>query len=395
MSELRRVFELARRDFVTRARSRAFLISMIAIIGVIVAAGPLIALTADDETPSATVGIVTGAPQTLSPTIVLQGEAAGIDIRIRSLQSSTAGELALENEELAALVDGSDIVWRAEPWSTLRAVVISSLQISHQSETAAELGLETADLDELLRPVEVSERRIVAEDPEEEPRRIAALLGMMMLYISIIVFGQFVLMGVMEEKQNRVVEVVLSRASPVQVLTAKVIGIGLLGLIQVIAVGAAIVFTASLVDLADIDLGAIGIDTVIPVVGWFLIGYAFYSVMYGGLGATVSRQEDIQGVALLPVLFILPGFFVAQFALLEPSSTLVRVGSLLPIWSPMVMSVRSAVSEVPAWELVASIAILVLSTIVLVRIAARIYTGAVLRLGRKVRLRDAWRAAES
>jgi ABC-2 type transport system permease protein len=393
MTELRRVFELARRDFITRARSRAFVISMVAIIGVIVAAGPLITLVTDEDTPSATVGIVTGAPQTLPDIIVLQGEAAGIDIRTRSLPDSAVGEAALEDEELAVLINGPEIVWRAEPWATLRAVVISSLQVSRQAAVATELGLSTGDVNRLLRPVEVSERRVVAEDPEEEPRRVAALIGMMMLYISIIVFGQFVLMGVMEEKQNRVVEVVLSRASPVQVLTAKVIGIGLLGLIQVVAVGAAIVFTASLVDLTDIDLGAIGIDTVVPVIGWFLIGYAFYSVMYGGLGATVSRQEDVQGVVLLPVLCILPGFFVAQIALLEPSSTLVRVGSLLPLWSPMVMSVRSAVSNVPAWELVLSIALLLLSTVLLVRVAARIYTGAVLRIGRKVRLGDAWRAA--
>jgi ABC-2 type transport system permease protein len=393
MSWVRSVFELGRRDFVTRIRSRAFIVSMLLIVGIVVAAGPLIAVTANEEEPSASVGYVTGAPEDFARLLSLQGDAVGIAVTPREFSSTAAGEAALDAGELGALVDGSETVWQGEPWLALRAATVSALTLATRAEVAAQMEVRPDDVARLLNPVTTTERRLVQADPEEEPRRVAALAGMILLYISILMFGQFVLMGVMEEKQNRVVEVVLSRATPVQVLTAKVVGIGLLGLIQLIVLGGAGVFTANLVDLADVDLGAIGIGVLAAVVGWYLLGYAFYSVIYGGLGATVSRQEDTQGIVLLPVLFLLPGFFIAQFALLEPETTLVRVASWLPFWSPMVMSVRTAVTDVPIWEVVVAIVLLVASTIGLVRLAARIYTGAVLRIGAKVRLREAWRAA--
>ena len=113
----------------------------------------------------------------------------------------------------------------------------------------------------------------------------------MVLYISILIFGQFVLMGVMEEKQNRVVEVVLSRVRPSQVLAGKVIGIGLLGLIQVLTFGVAGLFTLAIINVADVGLSGIGVETFLRVLFWYLLGFGLYSVLYGALGATISRQE--------------------------------------------------------------------------------------------------------
>lgn len=393
MSSTRRVFELARRDFMTRVRSRAFIVSMLLIITIVVAVGPLITWTSDERDPSATVGYVTDAPEDFGRVLHLQGDAVGISITPREFPSAAAGEQALDAGELGALVEGSEIVWQGEPWLALRAAIASALTLATRAEVAEDLHVDPDDVARLVNPVTTTERRLVAPDPEEGPRRVAAVAGMILLYISILMFGQFVLMGVMEEKQNRVVEVVLSRATPVQVLTAKVVGIGLLGLIQLTVVGVAGVFTARLVDLADVDLSAIGIGALAAVIGWYLLGYTFYSVIYGGLGATVSRQEDTQGVLLLPILFLLPGFFIAQLALLEPKVAVVRIASWLPFWSPMVMSVRTAVLHVPLWEIALAVVLLIGSIIGLVRLAARIYTGAVLRLGPKVRLRDAWRAA--
>ena len=206
-------------------------------------------------------------------------------------------------------------------------------------------------------------------------------------------FGQFVLMGVMEEKQNRVVEVVLSRVTPTQVLTGKIIGVGLLGIIQVLILGGAALGVFTVIDLADVDLSALGLEIIGVVLFWYLLGYTFYSVMYGALGATVSRQEDMQGAVLVPVMLIVPGFFFGQIAAESPDALLARIGSLVPMWSPMVMPVRAAVSDVPIWEVVLAIGIVVVSVYGLVRLGGRIYTGAILNLGSKVRLRDAWRAS--
>ena len=260
-----------------------------------------------------------------------------------------------------------------------------------------ETGVSTnrADISALLYPVTYSQRTLQpAETEEDRAREAGALVGLMLLYISILMFGQFVMMGVMEEKQTRVVEVVLSRVKPHQVLVGKVIGIGLLGLVQIVALGAAVIFTMTVVDVADIDLTGIGLRVIGALVLWYLLGYGFYSFMYGALGATISRQEDMQGAAMLPVLLILPGFFVAQLALVNPAGWIARTTSFVPLWSPMVMAVRATTSDVPLWEIALSVALIVVTTYGLIRLGGRIYRGAILQSGTRTRLRAAWRAAE-
>ena len=114
---------------------------------------------------------------------------------------------------------------------------------------------------------------------------------------------------------------------------------------------------------------------------------------YAALGSTVTRQEDVQSVALIPMFFILPAYFIAIFAANEADSTLTRVTSILPPFSPFVMPVRSGVTEVPAWELGLSVVLLMAATYAMIRLAGRIYTGAILSIGQKVSLRQAWRSS--
>jgi len=211
--------------------------------------------------------------------------------------------------------------------------------------------------------------------------------------MTILIFGQFVAMGIVEEKQNRVVEVVLSRIRPAQLLVGKVLGIGALGLAQVLAIAAAAVVALTFIDLPDVSVTGIGAEIIGSVIFWFLLGYTLYSFLYAALGATVSRQEDLQGAIILPVFLILPGFFLAQVAGQFPDGTLAFVGSLVPFWSPMVMPVRMAAGGVPWWQVAMSVLLVVLTIVVLVRVGARVYTGAVLRTGARVKLREAWKAA--
>ena len=97
---------------------------------------------------------------------------------------------------------------------------------------------------------------------------------------------------------------------------------------------------------------------------------------------------------MLPVLLILPGFFLGQMALLEPDLWFNQAASLIPLWSPMVMAVRSTTSDVPVWEVVLAIALLVATTALLIKLGGRIYRGAILQSGRKTKLRAAWRSAD-
>jgi ABC-2 type transport system permease protein len=386
------VWLLARRDFLQRARSRAFLVAMLLTVGLVLTIGPLIALATGDEDPII-VGLLDSEPAALDG--ALTAAAGNLDLEVTTVRiASIAGaEDDLESGTLDVLVDGKTMVWREDPGPRLSAAITAAYTESARRATADELGLTDEDVTTLLRPVTLADRSLREPDPEEEPRRIAAYVGLMVLYISILMFGQFVMMGVMEEKQNRVVEVVLSRVRPVQILAGKVLGIGLLGLIQIIALGGAAMLMLNIIDVADVDLGAIGLTTFATILFWYLLGYSFYSVLYGALGATVSRQEDMQGAVMVPVLMIIPGFFFGNVATEDPSALLAQIGSLVPLWSPMVMPVRNAVGDVSAWELALSIALVIAGIYALTLFGARVYRGAILRLGTRVRLRDAWRSS--
>jgi ABC-2 type transport system permease protein len=395
MSSLRQVYELAKRDFVQRAKSRAFLITMLVTVGLVLAIGPLIALASNDPDPSV-VGIVGSGPEGIHAAVVESADMLGVEVVTEIYPSEAAAMAELGDGRADVLViDGEYLVWRQAAIPRLAAAITAAFSRLEREKTAEGLGLSAEDLAELLAPTAFTDQLLEEPDPEEEPRQAAAYAGLMVLYISILMFGQFVLMGVMEEKQNRVVEVVLSRVRPTQILTGKVIGVGLLGLIQILALGGAALFMVTVIDIADVDLSAIGIEVFLWVLFWYLLGYAFYSMLYGALGATVSRQEDMQGAVMIPVLMIVPGFFFGQVATQSPDAAIARIGSLVPLWSPMVMPVRSAVGDVPAWEIALSVLLVVAGIYALVRLGGRIYTGAILKIGTKVRLKEAWRAAKS
>jgi ABC-2 type transport system permease protein len=158
----------------------------------------------------------------------------------------------------------------------------------------------------------------------------------------------------------------------------------------VVALGGSAWFALSLADVADISVSRLGGEIFFSVILWFLLGYTMYAVIYAALGATVSRQEDLQSTLILPVIIMVPGLLLGQFAQQQPDSIAVVVASLVPLWSPMVMPTRVALGSVPLWQLILAVALVVVFTYLVIRAAARVYRGALLRLGAKVRLRDAW-----
>jgi ABC-2 type transport system permease protein len=124
---------------------------------------------------------------------------------------------------------------------------------------------------------------------------------------------------------------------------------------------------------------------------WFVLGYAFYSVVYAAFGALASRVEDASSTAAPVGILIFASYFAAMAAVGSPESTMTRVLSFVPATAPLVMPVRLTLATVPAWEVVAAALLTVTSVWVLVRLAGRIYTGAVLRTGTRIPLRVAWR----
>jgi ABC-2 type transport system permease protein len=383
---------LAKREFVTRAKSKVFLVATGVIALFIVAIGPVISLFADDPEPIR-IGIVGTEPAGIEEGLTARAALSEQQIEITRYDSLAPAEADLEDGTVdALLVDGVSVVFNEEESLVIVQVVTDSVNSSARIVLMEDLGLTPEEMRQLNEPEQLSVRTLVVADPEDGPRRLAAFAGAMVLFATLLTFGGFVAMGTVEEKQNRVVEIVLSRVKASQVLVGKVLGIGALGLVQLLVLAAAALVAVNIIDIEGVSLGTIGAEIVVGVVFWFLLGYTLYAFLYATVGATVSRQEDLQGVLLLPAIFILPGFFISQLAVANQDLAIVRFGSFFPPWTPMLMPMRTALGSAQPWEVALSIALVVASIVLLVWVGSRVYTGALLRTGGTVKLRDAWRS---
>ena len=246
-------------------------------------------------------------------------------------------------------------------------------------------GLPPAQADAALNPPPL--RTTEVEPSEGEGGGGLAYLGALLLYIAIISFGYAVASSVISEKSSRVVEVVLSAIRPSQLLAGKVIGVGLLGLIQIATIGAAgllVVLVGGDVSLPDSTAA-----TAALVLVYFVLGYAFYGCAFAGVASLVSRQEDSQSTTA-PLLVILIGSYIAtNSALGDPEGSLARIGTFLPPMAPMLVPGRAAQGALAGWELALSLALMAISILIVVRLAARIYNRSVLRFGTPMKLREA------
>jgi ABC-2 type transport system permease protein len=219
-------------------------------------------------------------------------------------------------------------------------------------------------------------------------RTVVAYISVLLLFMAISVYGGYVLTGVVEEKSSRVVEVLLSRVPPSSLLGGKIAGIGLAGLAQFASVAAAAVATLLITQPAGLPPGTL---TTIPMlVVWFVLGFAFYSLLYGSLGSLASRNEDAQAAAG-PVIALVVGIYaLAVMAMANPGAAWVTIVSMLPPTAPIIMPLRATLVSVPAWQMAAAVILLLAAIYGLFRASARLYQNAVLHTGARLHLREAW-----
>ncbi|MEX1288572.1 MAG: ABC transporter permease, partial [Acidimicrobiia bacterium] len=222
-------------------------------------------------------------------------------------------------------------------------------------------------------------------------------------YVALLLYGTWTLLGVTEEKSSRVVEIILSTTRPASLLGGKVIGIGLVALTQLAIVFAVIGGMLYVLGGGSPDVGGatggtfdVSIDDVsVAQAGilllWFVIGFSIYNVLFAAIGSLVSRVEDAQSANIPLSLSVVGSLFLSFAALGDPDGVAAVVGTFIPFSAPFVVPVRFALEGIAPWEVVASIVVSVVAFVVFIRIAGRIYEGAILRTGERVRIRDAWR----
>jgi ABC-2 type transport system permease protein len=252
---------------------------------------------------------------------------------------------------------------------------------------------EAAEVLELLASEPLEVRNLNgAEDNEAELRGVIAFVGLILMYIAVLTYGSWMLSGVTEEKTNRVVEVLLSTLRPWQIFAGKLVGIGALGLGQLV-----ILLTVALIGLRVTDafeVPSLPLDSVVALVGWFILGFVLYATLFGAAGALVSRMEDAQSAAAPLSILAVVGYFLSFQALNEPDGVVAVMGTFIPFTAPYVAPIRLALRTIAPWEMALAVVITVASIAVMVRLAGRVYAGGLLRFGSKVKWREAFRSAE-
>ncbi|HSR25424.1 MAG TPA: ABC transporter permease, partial [Candidatus Eisenbacteria bacterium] len=369
--------------------TRAFQISTLVVV-LAMAALVVIPSLVSEETKTYRVGLAGQVAAGTGEALAVQAKAADKRVRTTTYETVAAGQKAVRDRKAdVLLVDGTTLEWRRQSDATLATLVGNAVQALRIRDRAAQLGLSMRDVGGLLAPVALSSRRLGSASGLGENAQDVALIAMVLLFTAVITYGNMVLTGVVQEKQSRVAEVLLARMRPRELMAGKVIGIGALGLAQFALVIATAAVSLAAVDAADTP--HVPTSVWVWLVVWFVLGYAFFSVVYAALGALASRVEDASSAAA-PVSVVLGACYLAGFAAIEsPESTLTTVLSFVPATAPIIMPVRLTLTTVPAWEVAAAALLTAAAVWLLVRFAGRVYTGAVLRTGVRIPLHVAWR----
>ena len=235
---LRGLMLVARRELIVRVRSTAFRVSTIILLAVTVA-GIAITAALTGHPQRFTVAVTAQAPPAVAAAVRADGNAAGLQVTVVTAAGRAAAVRSVEQGRVtAAVAAGGEIIWKAQPSSTLHPVLNAAVQQAIITQRAASLGLSADATARLLAPVRVTVTQLHSQS-QRTARMIIADVGIVLMFMAISVYGGYVLTGVVEEKSSRVVEVLLSRVPPSSLLGGKIAGIGLAGLAQFVAVAAA------------------------------------------------------------------------------------------------------------------------------------------------------------
>jgi ABC-2 type transport system permease protein len=251
---------------------------------------------------------------------------------------------------------------------------------------------------ELERRVDLRTLKVTTKGTTEEKGAgiLAAIIFMVIMYMTFFMYGFQNLRGVIEEKTNRIVELVIASVRPTELMLGKIIGIGLVGLTQYL-IWSLVAMNLSLPGIASImAMGESGAPTIpLSMIGYFLLffllGYFLYASVYTAIGAPFNTDQEAQQLSMIPSMLIIGGMAVYPSVMNNPNGPVAVFASLFPFTAPLIMYLRTAIAEPPGWQIVLCIVILILSTIGMAWIAGRIYRVGILMYGKKPTLPEIMR----
>ena len=383
---------VAKRELNTRLRTKSFVIGT-AVILVVFAGYSLLQATLLGDAGRSKIGL-SGQATGISDQLKTVAQQLGRDVETITVTSPAEGRKQVEKGDLDALLSGSasdlQVLVKSDLDKQLHAALNSIAQQQVLNAKLLEAGLDAPQVLNAISAATVKVTSITPPDPDRDQRLVIGLVMVFLLYLSITTYGTLVAQGIVEEKSSRVVEILLSTLRPWQLMLGKVLGLGLTGLIQLVILAGAGLGMATAT--GTLTLSGVATSTVLWGLLWYVLGFFLYATIFAGTGSLVSRQEDVQSV-VTPVMMVLIGGFVVGLSLLQqsPGGTATTVLSLIPLLSPVLMPGRIAAGSVSDLQVGLSIVLTLAAIALFTWLGGRIYHNAVLRMGSRVRLREALR----
>jgi ABC-2 type transport system permease protein len=407
---------VAKREFGERVRGRLFFVStaLLAVLAVAVALTPILVKMVDRGTTTTiavasqdselTLSSIRILDQFLNPTD-LEGQpppftfvpaGSGEDVAQGVLDLRYSGALLADRQEDGQvqfqLLIGESLA--AERVTQINIGILAIAIFDFVSQNPLGEGFQVPTFDSAQVGASGGGAAAAVAPSEYAGRRIVGVVFVVLIFITLVIYGMWVAAGVVAEKTSRVMELLISAASPAELVTGKVIGIGLAGFVQYVAILMPALATLVLQDRIavallgsssglDVSLGALSPGLLVAYGLFWVLGFVLYALVYAAAGSLVSRAEDLQVLALPLSLIAIVGYIQAVMALTGGIGPLVRFASYVPFWSPFVMLTRLTVGRVEPWELALSFGLLIATIPIVAVIAIRVYSAGVLLYGQR------------
>ena len=409
---------ILRREFLERVRTRGFVLGTI-LFPAFMAAILIVPAMFDESGEERRLAVIDEAPAGIGERFVqaLTAPVEGVGAS-RYTVEVVAGPLDAVRDELHARIEADElhgyvvlpadvlernqVQYRAKALGgpgVLREISAAASQ-AVQAERLRQAGLEIQEVAALIRPVEVDNARITAEGEEgadADSTFLAAYIIAMAMYMLVAMYGMSVMRSVLEEKTNRIAEVLASSVRTSYLMAGKILGVGSAALVQVLIWAVLIVLLVTQSDTIAARFGvepdairSIGIapDIAVLLIAYFLLGFFLFASLFAVLGAAVTSEQEAQSLQMVLMLpLFVPLLFLLQLAA-DPFGRTATILGLVPFTAPIAMPMRMAAAPIPAIQIAASLALLALALIVCAWLAGKIYRIGILSTGKRATLKD-------
>ncbi|MBF8151943.1 ABC transporter permease [Exiguobacterium sp. TBG-PICH-001] len=382
----RKFLTLYRFNLLQKLRAKSFLISTVLMVLFLVGFGNIERILDWFSGDDPKVALVSELSTDLRPALKKAGVTSDITTKDYTVAQARKAVDRGTFDAVAIVQDSYDVTLvSASPESELQTQVATVVKQVRDQAVITDAEIDPNVLASLAEPVPVKQELTSTGGKSEDELFAASALVYVLLflmYFTIAIYGGMIVTEIANEKSSRVMELLISAASPIQHMLAKILSIATVSLVQLsilVGVGYYSAQNSSLFDQLSLD--SLSARTIIYLFVFFLLGYFLYATLLAALGSLVSRVEDAQQVTLPVILLIVAAFMISMFSLNAPTNQAVVVLSFVPFFTPMVMFLRVMLTDVPLWQVSISLILMLISISLALFVGTKFYRGGVLFYG--------------